>query len=200
MVEIIVVLFNCPAVEKRCIDSVLKHTKEYKLTVYDNYPKNENLGKLWNRLISQSDCRYICLLNSDTVVEKAWLPKLLRGFEMSAETRIAGPTTDNSMNPQAVGKKQEGFEKVDSLGGFCYLFPKSHWEEMGGFNENFPFYGQESDFNRKTLRAGYHLCWVRNVFVHHEGSASIKAAEKRGEMKLNEERNKGMQYYNETHI
>ena len=77
MIEIIVVKYNYPDIEKDCINSVIKHTNiNYHLTIYDNYPNNENIGLLWNKLINRSDAEYVCLLNSDTVVTDGWLEKM----------------------------------------------------------------------------------------------------------------------------
>ena len=72
--NIILIRYKNPEVEDRCIKSIEQFTdlNRHKLTVFDNAPENINLGKLWNRLIEESDEEVICLLNSDTVIEGEW--------------------------------------------------------------------------------------------------------------------------------
>lgn len=189
MVEIIIIKYCNKEIEEACINSVLKFTDApYNLRIHDNYPKNENIGKLWNRLISQSSDDYICLLNSDTVVEPGWLKKLLEVFDHIEGAGVAGPSTDHSHNQQCK-TIPEGETFVDfgerfplwDLSGFCLVFPKKVWEEVEGFPEDFGFYGQEVIFVDKVVDQGYKQIWRTDVFVHHEGSSSLKAAVRRGE-------------------
>ena len=196
MIEIIVVKFNCPEVEKNCIESVLKHTKDnYHLTIYDNYPENHNLGKLWNRLIARSDAEYICLLNSDTIVTDGWLDKMMETFKLVDDVGCVGPSTDNARNHQNLemeeilvdyGKKYPNW----MLCGFCLLFPKAAAQKIGGFPIDFGFYGQEVSFIRRLEQAGLKQMWRTDAFVHHVGSASAKKAEANGDFNEKEEREK----------
>src|SRR3972149_10392362 len=95
--DIIIVKYNTPELEKKCIESVMKNTDvSYHLTIFDNYPSKHNLGQLWNRLIRNSESEYICLLNSDTTVENSWLSKLLTTFNnFEKKVGCVGPSTDN---------------------------------------------------------------------------------------------------------
>jgi len=196
MVEIIILKYNTPEFENKCVHSVIDNTEiPYHLTVFDNYPFKCNIGQLWNRLIRQSDSDYICLLNSDTIVAPEWLPKLLETFDKFETVGCVGPSTDNCGNQQKT--------KVDKLfvdfslaylgwvlSGFCLVFPKKVWEEVNGFPEDYGFYGQEVNFVDKVVATGYKQIWRTDVFVHHEGSASAKKAEARGEYNIAEERRK----------
>lgn len=202
MLDIIIVKYNVPEVENPCILSVLKNTSgNYHLTIYDNYPYKENLGKLWNRLIKQSTADYICLLNSDTVVFPLWSDKLLKTFEMVDKVGCVGPSTDRSANLQSKDHPQDVFIDYSvyhpgwDLSGFCLLFPKKVWEEIGGFREDFGFYGQEVAFIDKMVHDGYKQIWRTDVFVHHEKGASIKKAQESGEIDEQEERKKGREMY-----
>jgi cellulose synthase/poly-beta-1,6-N-acetylglucosamine synthase-like glycosyltransferase len=190
--EIIVLKFNNPEVEDNCIKSVIAcTTSPYSLTVYDNYPQNNNIGGLWNRLIDNSDCEYICLLNSDTIVPTGWLEKLLDTFNISEKVGVVGPSTDNSHNSQSklvddkiisinfsTFKLPDG--KPEILSGFCLVFPKKVWAEVGGFPEDYGFYGQEVKFIDNILEAGYYQIWRKDVFIHHEGSATVKKLAREG--------------------
>jgi GT2 family glycosyltransferase len=199
--DIIIVKYNTPELEQKCIESVVKHTNvSYHLSVYDNYFFKQNLAQLWNQLIRRSFSEYICLLNSDTTVTSDWLSQLLLTF-YDKEVGCVGPSTDYSKNQQSHSKPSEIFIDFTktfpgwTLSGFCLLFPKKVWEEVGGFPEDFGFYGQEVAFIDKIVEKGYKQIWRTDVFVHHEGGASIKKAQSLGEINEKEERQKGRENY-----
>lgn len=201
--QIIIVTYNAPDEEKRCIESVKKYTNldKHKLTIFDNFKNgNINLGKLWNQLIEASEQEVICLLNSDTVVEEGWT-RLEDGLSLNSLEHMSfigavGPVTDNCGTAQKGMSRSESIEEINDLSGFCYVFRKSLWEEVGGFPEDMPFYGQESIFNRKLQDRGYKMMVDRRVFVHHEKGASYKKAIERGETTSEEETWGAFHYYN----
>lgn len=194
-VEIILLKYKNPKMGKACVESILKHTKiPYTLRVYDNETYNDNIGCMWNRLIGTSWAEYICLLNTDTLVEPKWLERLLSTFDEHKDCGVVGPITNSSGNPQQDLKRSdkvfsytERYGKSATLCGFCLLFPKKVWEEVGGFPENFGFYGQEDVFLAKISRKDYSQYVRQDVFIYHYGSASAKLAEKRGEIDIKKE-------------
>lgn len=196
--NIIIVRYKNPEVEERCIKSVEQFTdlSRHKLTVFDNSPENINLGKLWNKLIEASNEEVICLLNSDTVVEEGWADKLEESINYDIDLGAVGPITDNCGTVQKNMKRGEELEYVNDLSGFCYVFRKSVWKEVGGFPEDMPFYGQESIFNRKLQERDHDLRVDRRVFIHHEKGASYKKAIERGETTNAEEYWGAFHYYN----
>jgi GT2 family glycosyltransferase len=194
IVEIIVIKFNCPEVEVDCINSIIKHTKiAHNLTIYNNYPHNHNIGSLWNELINRSDAKYICLLNSDTIVTERWLERMLLAFELIDDVGVVGPSTDNARNQQNT-KVEETFIDFGEtypewmLGGFCLVFPKEVFKKVGGFSAKFGFYGQEVEFIKRIEDAGLKQIWRTDSFVHHVGSASAKKADANGIFDMEKER------------
>lgn len=193
MVEIILVRYKLKQIEDECIKSVLENTGTHHLTVYDNVPENVNLGRLWNNLIRRSDADIICLLNTDTLVEKDWLTKLENLLVSTPNCGGVGPVTNSAKNSQKQQKGEGTFylPEREMLSGFCLLFTKKVWEEAGGFPEDCGFYGQETAFMKKVQSKGYVQAVRRDVFVFHYGSASAIAAG----MDLEKERVEGRSYY-----
>lgn len=184
--EIIMVRYGLPELEKECIDSVIAHTEDvdYHLTDYDNYEKDEGLSKVWNDLIRESDAEYICLLNNDTRVENEWLSKMIECFEENETLGALGPMTNSSTGPQGSGKyrtdKKRLLKARYPLVGFCLVFPKKVWEEVGGFDEGYEIYGEDSDFIMEVKEHGYIVMIRTDVFIFHHGKASQPIAEARG--------------------
>lgn len=165
-----------------CIKSVLRYTEEfYHLTIYQNLVKDQNLSVIWNKLIKKSDADYICLLNSDTLVEKDWLNKLLEVFEKEDNVGIVGPISNQAGGKQSQLKKIDEYKVVETgtLSGFCLVFPKKVWEEVGGFNEEYKLYAEDSEFCYH-VRQKYKLMIRQDVFIYHYGGKSAKKAIERG--------------------
>jgi hypothetical protein len=172
--EIFVVKYGQPEKEKRCVESVLRHTDQvkYKLSLIDNLKRDVNLGALWNQCISSSESEYVCLLNSDTKVESGWLDKLIETME-AEDANAIGPVTNKcgiafQVRPKAI---RPTIQWVRTLSGFCLVLRKEAFVRAGGFRQDFPLYGQESNLldrmDRKIVRA--------DVFVHHDAGGSFLA-------------------------
>jgi len=195
------VTFNQPQLEQEAIKSVEEHTEfPHKLTVYDNWEKKEWIGKVWNDLIRKSDCEYICLLNSDVVVEDGWLTDLMETFDWDKDIAIVGPSTNSCGSEQKVPRKyaKENRGKwMDGslLSGFCLLFKKEVWDLVNGFDEDFELYGQDSFFVWMVQRGGYKTVWNKGAWVFHHGRSSILKAEKNGLYNTDEQSRKAQEIF-----
>lgn len=171
-----------PHYEKHTLQLVLEHTIEpYHLIAYQNKQKDENLSVVWNKLIKKSEADYICLLNTDVEVEPSWLNKLIEVFDKEKNIGIVGPTTNAcgvSVQKIKEEERSDTYKIVDSntLSGFCMVFPKKLWEEIGGFHEGYELYGEDSEFCHKAKELGYRLVVRKDVFIYHyKGQSAIKA-------------------------
>lgn len=185
-VDIIIVGYRVPDIELECIETVIHNTKySYVLTYIDNYHTGYTLTQAWNKLIKASMCDYICLLNSDTAVSEGWLSKMMDTLLSDKQIGFVGPSTNNCHSPQKevdteckadVLASQEDVMEVmkDPISGFCVLFRRAIWEQLGGFNEKYKLYGQESDFIDRAQQAGYKAVWRKDAFVFHHGEVSVK--------------------------
>jgi GT2 family glycosyltransferase len=185
--EIVIVKYGLPDLEAECVASLEQTTGvDFSITAHDNYDADEHLSKVWNDLIRSSPAEYICLLNNDTRIEQAdWLNKLLECFDDDPKTGAAGPMTNKTSGIQGKSKIRTRHKNIrrikrGSLTGFCMLFPKSVWEEAGGFDEEFALYGEDSDFCMMLCKLGYNLAVRTDAFVFHHGASSTPVASARG--------------------
>jgi FkbM family methyltransferase len=194
-VDVIVVKYNQPEYEARTVKAVQAHTDypNYNLTVHQN-TVGRALSKCWNDLIRKSDAEYICLLNNDTVPAKGWLTKLMDAFtpEVGAVVPSSNivfmsqiPTTldryesdFDKINQFASTLKEESKSDLPTLSGMCVVFRKADWEAIGGFNEDFFLYGEDTEFFwRLKTRLGKRLTWVMASYIHHYKAQSTSKAE-----------------------
>jgi len=173
-VEIIMLKFKEPS---EVIDEAvlrLIHLTDYpfKLTIYDNRPNTANTSRIWNKLVSDSTCDYVLIIDSDAYVpalDPCWLTRMMESID---ETGIVIPVSDATGGAmQRVNAPEVGtYLNKGAWSGYCFLFKKSVWEK-NKFDERFYIYGQDSEW---ALRTGGAIM-RKDVLVKHTGGASFKS-------------------------
>jgi glycosyltransferase involved in cell wall biosynthesis len=165
----------------------------------------ENLGfpAAVNQAIRAAKGDVIVLLNSDVIVTPKWSDKLLAGLN---EFSIVGPVTNFSAGIQGVEPEiyssTDGLYKsaeqwaenygdeileVNFVIGFCVAFRKSLFDEIGEFDESlWPCSGEEVDFCFKARELNHRIGVVLGCYVHHEGSQTLTAMERDGQINYDE--------------
>ncbi|MEK6897066.1 MAG: glycosyltransferase [Nanoarchaeota archaeon] len=209
-VEIIVLKYKSPVMEEDCVSRIIRYTKwPYKINVFDNRGNGPNTSKAWNKLIKESTCDYVLFIDSDAFVHDTvgvingkreedgvcWVTEMVKAHKMIKNVAIVGPvcgtpavTTLQSMRP----KDEDPLEVHGHLSGYCFLTHKSIYDKIGYFDEDFCFYGQESDWIERILESNqydntdYKLMIAPRAHVIHgyenQGSIAAKQAEKEGEL------------------
>ncbi|PJA73205.1 hypothetical protein CO151_14545 [bacterium CG_4_9_14_3_um_filter_65_15] len=220
--SVVVLVWNALDYVRRCADSLLQHTgDDCELIFVDNGSemdtlkylseldgKHERVRVIFNGEnrgfaagnnvgIAASRGRYICLLNSDTVVTAGWLDRLIAAAESGAGVGLAGPVTNSITGGQKldqVGYDQDSLEGLDDfaathastcaggaeqalwLVGYCLLIKREVVEKIGGLDEGFGRGNYEdTDYCLRAFLAGYSSVVARDSFVHHYGSRSFIA-------------------------
>lgn len=154
---------------------------------------NEGFPKGCNQGMQIARGSEILLLNSDTVVTTHWLDILLQALYSDQKIGAVGCVTNCCSNRQQVDVSYQSvdemqefaktFNRADpnkwerslTLVGFCFLFKKDIYQEIGGMDEKFsPGNFEDDDYSLRIWQAGYELLLCRDVFIHHFGSASFR--------------------------
>jgi O-antigen biosynthesis protein len=168
----------------------MRENKNYKLI-----ENKQNLGfaKGCNQGIEMSEGEFILLLNNDVVVADGWLSGLTSCLNHAPDAGIVGPMTNNISGPQQI--HDDSYRSVDDLDkyaakfkerfhhrriplnrivGFCMLFKRTLFEQIGGLDESFGTGNfEDDDFCLRVTLAGYNNYVAGNVFIHHFGSRSF---------------------------
>lgn len=112
--------------------------------------------------------KYGLILNADAVVEPFWLSKMLAVMESNQRIGAVGPMSNRAigeqMDPSNIGKPSP----TQRLSGFCMMFRREVFEQLGGFDEQFVGGGFEDwDFCERAQRAGWHNVIAGDTHVHH---------------------------------
>jgi GT2 family glycosyltransferase/glycosyltransferase involved in cell wall biosynthesis len=144
--------------------------------------------------------RDIVLLNSDTEPHGDWLDRLRAAATREPTIATATPLSNNAEicsyplfcrdNWAALEVDDAELDRLASLVnkgrsveiptgvGFCMYVRRACLHQIGGFDEeNFgQGYGEENDFCRRAIRAGWRNVLAVDVFVRHYGGASFGAS------------------------
>ena len=133
--------------------------------------------------------RVLVFLNQDTRVEPGWLKALVRGFDheeaiglttskillMSQPDRIHLRGQDVHYTGLVFGRgflssadSMTTLEEVAAVSGASFAVRREVWEELGGFDETFFMYYEETDLSWRAQLAGYRCLYVPNSVVYHD--------------------------------
>lgn len=226
-IDIIVPVYNGLEDLKKCVESVKKNTdlNRHRLILVDDKspdrnvlpylksveseaihviesPVNKGFSASVNKGMQYSD-RDVILLNSDTIVTKGWVEKIVACayFKRAAATvtPLSNAATlcsvpeflqDNALpcgyDAEKMGALVEHcsirrYPRVTVAVGFCMFIKREVIEKIGYFDaETFgKGYGEENDFCHRAEQQGYQHLMCDDTFIFHKGTASFDSEEKR---------------------
>ncbi|ODU10514.1 MAG: hypothetical protein ABS84_03920 [Rubrivivax sp. SCN 71-131] len=231
-VDIIVCVHNALDDVRRCLESVRLHTPApYRLVLVDDgseaptrdylaaYARQHDARLLRNEVAQGytlaanqgmrcSSAPYLVLLNSDTIVGKDWLDRMVMCAESDPMIGIVGPLSntaswqsipeiarngDWSDNPLPADmdiadmarwvaqSSSQSYPRLKFLNGFCLLIKRSLIESIGLFDEEVfgKGFGEENDYSLRAGKAGFSLAVADDVYVHHAQSKSYSNERRR---------------------
>jgi GT2 family glycosyltransferase len=226
-IDIIVPVYNGLEDLKKCVESVKKNTdlSKHRLILVDDKspdsnvlpylksvesevihviesPVNEGFSASVNKGMQYSD-RDVILLNSDTIVTKGWVEKIIACAYSKRAAATVTPLSnaatlcsvpeflqDNTLpcgyDAEKMGALVEHcsirrYPRVTVAVGFCMFIKREVIEKIGYFDaETFgKGYGEENDFCHRAEQQGYMHLMCDDTFIYHKGTASFDSEEKR---------------------
>lgn len=227
-IDIIIPIYNAFEDLKKCIASIFECTdleKHRLLLVNDASPderilpyiksieservlvveneKNLGFSGSINHGITESKNRDVLLLNSDTIVTKNWVEKILDCAYSDITIATVTPLSNNATlcsvpeflkeNTLPAGYSLEQYAelietvslrlypRIPVANGFCMLIKREVIEKIGLFDmETFERgYGEENDFCYRAEQIGYHHAMCDDTYIYHTGTTSFISDEKR---------------------
>ena len=226
-VDIVVCVYNALNDVEKCLDSVINNTRgEYGLylvndcsnketteylkrfashykfctllqnAITEGYTKAANIG------LRATSADYVVLLNSDTIVPKHWVDRLLECGESSSRIGIIGPLS-NAASWQSVPKRfdengdwavnslpdgysvdemaqmiaemsEKRYPRVPFINGFCFVIKREVINVIGYLDEDkFPMgFGEENDYCLRAIKTNFELAVADHAYVYHAKSMS----------------------------
>jgi len=131
--------------------------------------------------------KYVVILNPDTKVEKNWLEELLKPLEKEERLittpkiltydgskintcgnieHFTGLTFTRGLNESP--RKFNEFEYLSGFSGACFAMRKDDYLELGGFDERFFSYMEDTEFSWRAHAKGFKILYVPKSIVYHD--------------------------------
>lgn len=235
-IDIIIPIYNAYDDLKICLDSVYKYTdldKNRLILINDNsfdgriksyldsqqkeniivihngenkgFSNNINIGMV------QSEDRDVILLNSDTVVTKNWVEKIVKCAYSDSSIGTVTPLSNNATLcsvpnfceentlPEGMTIDQAAaiveecslkkYPRITVANGFCMFVKREVINTIGNFDaETFGRgYGEENDFCNRAEQMGYIHVMCDDTYIYHSGTKSFVSKEKEAYIKEHEQ-------------
>ncbi|MGF1458844.1 MAG: glycosyltransferase family 2 protein [Leptolyngbyaceae cyanobacterium] len=165
--------------------------------------QNVGFGAANNIGVRAAQGEYLFLLNSDTLLQSNILPMLRQKLLSARNVGIVGPRLLNPdgsfqlstayeiglwgewrtlqlvqkyrkpQNRPQLAKKYSRDRQVDIVVGAAMFMRRSHFEQVGGFDETFFMYFEESDLCQRFRAAGWQILYTPEVSLIHIGGYSV---------------------------
>jgi GT2 family glycosyltransferase/glycosyltransferase involved in cell wall biosynthesis len=214
--DVIIPVFNAPEWVKLCVQSVVAQTpndylnkiiliddasnaftgdllndlaRDYNKIVLVRNEKNEGFVKSINRGLSLTKAPYILLLNSDCLITKDTIPKLIAHTTEKGSVGLVSPVSNHS--PVVSLEMVPGYSFIDmnhlverlfprmsfpacTIVGSCLLITRACFEQTGFFDPCWgKGYGEESDYQFRAMHKGFEARIAIDTYVYHKSEASF---------------------------
>ena len=218
---IIVPVYNAPRETEACLRAVIRETRPpYRILVLDDASTDSSVVPMLNTLAEEypilelhqhkhnlgfaANVNYgmtlakgdIVLLNSDTIVSRGWLDKLVACAYSRTDVATVVPVSNaagafsvpenNKINALPEGMSVNAVaEKVARVAapfpveaptgnGFCLYIRRDALNRLGLFDaQAFPYVGEENDFGQRAIAAGLVNLVDSSTYIYHVRSASF---------------------------
>ena len=157
---------------------------------------NAGYGIAINQGLHASTAPFIASLNDDAVPHPSWLDALVRALELrpdagmcASQVRLFGEerldsagmlvARDGSSKQRGHGRMPDAFPVAEETlfpSGSAALYRRTMLDEIGGFDEHFFLYCEDTDLGLRARWAGWKCLYVPDAVVEHHYSHSAGRA------------------------
>ena len=158
-------------------------------------PINRGFGAACNQAFALARAPFLLLVNPDAVPRPGAVDALLEHLRADPRCGVCGgqlvagdgkpfPSARRFPSVWRTARLRAGLETepallppdsaIDWVPGTCVLLRRELVEELGGFDERFFLYFEETDLCRRARRAGWRVGLARDAVVWHAGGGSAR--------------------------
>ncbi len=157
---------------------------------------NVGFGAAINQGAAESESEYVVALNDDAVADAEWLTRMVEcadghprdgmfasevWMQDSGQLDSAGMliARDGSSKQRGHGEAAEAYRQAEEAlfpSGSAALYRRKMLREIGGFDESFFLYCEDTDLGLRARWAGWGCRYVPGAIVHHKYSHSAGRA------------------------
>lgn len=180
--------------------------------------KNRGYAGANNLGVKYARGKYVLFLNNDTQVTPNFLEPLVRKIESDKTIGAVQPQIRHMVKREVIDSvgsfftftgflyhygyfqlhKKKKYQKelsVYSVKGACFLMKKKDYIDLGGIDESFVTYIEESDLCHRILLSGKKIIYVPGSIVYHYGGGDMLIMEKSEVIIFRAFRNRFLSYF-----
>ena len=152
-------------------------------------PQNGGYGFANNIAARLSDSDYLVFLNPDTIPRSMWLERLVEVLDAQPDVGMATPkilllsesgkinTCGNTIHMtgislcRGVRAPESAFAQADcvsAVSGACFAMRRPLFTELGGFDETFFMYMEDTDLSLRARLLGQQIAYVPESIIKHD--------------------------------
>ena len=180
------VLFDCLKSIKKIKNIIIfdnSNDTELKKIIDKRYPKirfikskkNLGYGTANNRIVRESNTKFVFILNPDVILKKNCEQNLLKSLlKLKNNFSVLSPFEKNKNHEYSKKKfsKNKNLLEVNYANGFALLINKYDFKKIGMFDENIFLYNEEIDLFKRLRISNLKIYIDRNSEVKHLGGKS----------------------------
>ncbi len=159
-------------------------------------PRNVGFGAAINQGMAVSVSPYLATLNDDAAAHPEWLDEMLRALERRPDAGMCAPqirlfgedridsagmlvARDGSSKQRGQGRPPDAFPVAEEIlfpSGCAALYRRTMLRQLGGFDEAFFLYCEDTDLGLRARWAGWKCLYAPRAVVEHHYSHSAGAA------------------------
>lgn len=163
--------------------------------------QNKGFIKSCNRGMKESKGDLVILLNSDTLLPKAFEKKVIYCFNKNKNVGVASPIssdtglwkikipenmTVNDMDIAIEKASKKAFPDILCPEGFCFCIRKEVINQIGYLDEIFGIgYCEETDYVFRAIDNGWRAILIDNLFVYHKHHVSFGSEKRKEQIEKN---------------
>jgi GT2 family glycosyltransferase len=183
----IIIVDNCST------DGTIQFIKDFfpDITIIDS-KKNKGYGAGNNLGFKYANGKYIVILNPDVIVQDSWLKNLISplknrnrvittskilffdGLKVNTfgnSNHFTGLTFTNGLG--ADPSKFHQMIHTTGVSGACFALTRNSYTEIGGFDESFFLYNEDSDFSWRANIIGYDILAIPDSIIFHDYQLNV---------------------------
>ena len=166
-----------------------------KVKIIEN-PVNVGYGAAVNQAARQSSAPFLAVINDDAEAHPGWLAALVDAMQAgdcvglcASQVRLSGESAldsagmliaaDGSSKQRGHGDPPASYENAEEVllpSGSAALYKREMFDQVGGFDEDFFLYCEDTDLGLRARRNGWKCLYVPGAVVDHHYSHSAGRA------------------------
>lgn len=148
-------------------------TATYPRTQTIHMPGEFNYNKFANLGVRKGCAPIICIANNDLVFTRGWFTEMCK-----VKAKVMSPKNPGDKRQGNISLSEGGYEVGRHFSGWCFVMQRRIWEQIGGFDEDFPFWCADNATVEQLKAINISPVLIPNSVVKHLASETLKTLPK----------------------